>query len=434
MAKISKNNFPAEISGKDLGFDYVADVSIGAIEGGSQGTPAALDLGQPKQIINRTADNVSASRNYDAIVDINGKGDFTDIQKALDAGKKRLFIRNGTYEISSTIYIVTSGISISGEDKFSTIIKQKTSTPLDSLIVVGRSSVGQYIQVTNFLISNITIDLNSNASSLQGALSLIYCDDVIIQNCIFSNIDATKTNRYLTISYNGSYLSNRIYILSCIFDDCDYGIFINSIGSGFWVINNYFYGGGASIFSSGGNCFIVNNFMNGVEEAIAVGAQSSASANGDLTIVDGNIIINATFKGILVSGQGSFYGSDVNQNTIVANNIIKDCARSAIELESVQFCSIVNNKIINCGKELDNTYIGIYITGNDDASPTSYSTYNIIKGNSIQSSEANKLKYGIYETFLGCDYNIITENIVLNTSSTPIYIKGANTIKANNIE
>jgi hypothetical protein len=52
---------------------------------------------------------------YDAVIDINGLGDFVNIKPALDAGLKTLFIRKGTYAQTADLEL-PSGALLTGEN------------------------------------------------------------------------------------------------------------------------------------------------------------------------------------------------------------------------------------------------------------------------------------------------------------------------------
>ena len=67
------------------------------------------------------AENVTGARNFEAVVDAAGTGDYTDIQSALDAGNKRIFVRGGTYSLTADI-ILDNDVLIQGESKYNTII------------------------------------------------------------------------------------------------------------------------------------------------------------------------------------------------------------------------------------------------------------------------------------------------------------------------
>mgnify|MGYP006280822203 CR=1 FL=1 len=61
-------------------------------------------------------------RMFDAVVDASGGGDFTKISTALNVGRKTIFVRNGTYVLSSPIEITQEGTRIVGESRNGVII------------------------------------------------------------------------------------------------------------------------------------------------------------------------------------------------------------------------------------------------------------------------------------------------------------------------
>jgi parallel beta-helix repeat protein len=64
---------------------------------------------------------------YDAIVALTN-GDYTTISAALDAGKKTIFVKNGTYPISSQINITQDGIAIIGESRQGVILDHSSGS------------------------------------------------------------------------------------------------------------------------------------------------------------------------------------------------------------------------------------------------------------------------------------------------------------------
>jgi len=66
-----------------------------------------------------TASNIQA---YDAIVDINGGGDYYDLYGAVLNGAKKIFIRNGEYILTSQLDIAQENVKIEGQSRDKTII------------------------------------------------------------------------------------------------------------------------------------------------------------------------------------------------------------------------------------------------------------------------------------------------------------------------
>ncbi len=110
----------------------------------------------------------------------NSGGDYTSISAAIAAGKKSIYIRNGSYSESSTITLSTGDFLIKGESREGVVVTFSSATTgfnittlpkttFDSLTLVGHSTMtGAMISSTQqyLLVNNCNIrDVNAQASA-----------------------------------------------------------------------------------------------------------------------------------------------------------------------------------------------------------------------------------------------------------------------------
>jgi parallel beta-helix repeat protein len=175
------------------------------------------------------------------------------------------------------------------------------------------------------------------------------------------------------------------------------------------VIMNCYYGG---IFSSSSNADVISN-NNIYNCATSDGININHSVR---TRVTGNDI-NGCENGIVL--QNNCY------DCIVSNNSIYDVLVDGIELYGqITRCVISNNTIRNVSQQTNNTGDSIWIDN---------STYNIITGNNIREDDTNKARYAIIEDTAGCDYNLISNNIITGTVTGNIVTIGVNSLVGDNI-
>ncbi len=128
-------------------------------------------------------------RLYDAVVDINGNGDYTSVQKAIDAAPSEsekpylIFIANGEYEEYVMIPKKKNFIHLIGQDKDKTIIKYKVT-------ISNEGSEQNPIAPDKYLENPWTYSyLNpaNNMSSEQCAVMVIFGNDFYAENLTLEN-------------------------------------------------------------------------------------------------------------------------------------------------------------------------------------------------------------------------------------------------------
>jgi len=196
------------------------NTGIGFWLGDVNGTPK-FSIGNPNGYhLNFDGENVdiqarfSNIRTFEAIVDAAGHGDFTDIQSALNAGKKRIYVRGGTYTISSTITISSSDVLIQGEGMNSTIIKIANGANINAITIKSGLS--------NIVIANIQIDGNKANQTSGNGILINGTDTANVTNCAILNC---YLHDIYGVGIRGYYTKNCI-ISECIIANCGfYGIY-----------------------------------------------------------------------------------------------------------------------------------------------------------------------------------------------------------------
>jgi parallel beta-helix repeat protein len=265
----------------------------------------------------------------------NGDGNFSSIQKAINASKNGdiIYIYNGSYK--ETLFINKS-INLIGENKNNTIFNNS-----------GKKYC-IFIRCKNVSISNLTIK-----DSLIG----IY-------------VSSQKNNKNITISNilfynntNGLLLddtSNNIYIFSNIFKNNSEGLRLynstdNIIG------NNYFQDNNACIkfYGRSINNLIENNNLNRYGSGINFERWSNINS------IIGNNISNGD-HGIFLY---------LSNNIIIRNNIIFNNSVRGIFIRDCKNVTIFNNSIIKNG------YYGLYIDSYEEYNMTEIIENNIFIDN-----------------------------------------------------
>jgi len=151
------------------------------------------------------------AQNYDFVVSADGSGDFTSIQKAIDACKAfpdsrvRIFVKNGTYREKLVVPSCNSHLSIIGESAVKTIIS--FDDYFDKINRGRNSTFYTYtlkVEANDFHLENITVE--NTAGPVGQAVALhVEGDRCIFINCIFLGNQDTV---YAAGRFSRQYFSN----------------------------------------------------------------------------------------------------------------------------------------------------------------------------------------------------------------------------------
>jgi parallel beta-helix repeat protein len=441
------------------------------------------------EVTNKNADNITAARNYDAVVAASG-GDYTDIQAAIDAGKTNIFVRKGTYSLSADI-VLLSGVSIYGEDKYDTIInlngdnqvKAVGDTPYSTgtiAVTNGGTTVtgsgtswsanlaeGDYIAIWGkniYKIASITdnthleLDVNYEGDTISG---IAYEAGTFKHNISITGITIKGHN---ISSFKGAlyfYAVVNSLIKDVILTDNDlsysYGIFLdysyNNKLLNIWASNN----GYAGIRLQNSDWNILNNIDANNNGYYGLWIGTAANDNHISNIIAnsnnyaGLIIQTSEFNQVSnVNADGNVgYGVQLSGGyyNVLSNIQAKDNGEDGIYLGSAQYSILTSLNIfrnakngtqINAGGR--NIVSGIFKDNSKDANDTyseilltNTTTYNTIAKCNINCTDTNKAAYGIREAAAADDYNLIHGNIVAGAVTANISTQGANTEKKDNL-
>jgi len=297
--------------------------------------------------------NLKPSKMYDAIVAKDGSGQYIQIQDAIDAGKKRIYVRSGTYYLNRDITL-DSNVIIIGEDRDNTIIDFNGNDHQILLVGTGFYNTG-----------TITVTINSTTITGLGTswLANLSAGDYIIFNgqvCLISSVDS---NTQLTIdhAYQGATTSGLSYLSG----DYKSNVQIQNLTLKHHTIT----GGSAAIIKL---WYVFNVYLN------------------NLKIIDNDT----------ATGDGSYGIQFYYSSNCIATNIIAEDNEEGIEVllsEYMQFLNLVANNnycgiLDSQGKHNEytnifannNETIGLYLINNENCSfINSITNYNNSSGTYI---------------------------------------------------
>lgn len=254
------------------------------------------------------------------------------INAKISEGYTKFYIRNGNYELDNTLNINATGVTIRGESKTGTIIKQT------------KKFVSIKINQNNITVNNLTID-GSLGMEVFHAQKV---DGVKLINCLIKGAKDYTTIVFLgqdvSLNSNNVIKGNEIYA----------GI---GMGESIWFLNqsigdvsdNTVYKG-TMHFETCKNTIIDNNT---IENSIKSGIRFSLP--GESISITNNTVKNSYDSGIaVISGSSTKY-----KNIKIQNNTITKTAYFGIEVNNLDGGIVSDNTI----SETD--YYGIYLLRSD---------------------------------------------------------------------
>lgn len=275
------------------------------------------------------------------IVATDGTGDFDNIQDAIDdlpAGGGVVYIKEGTYTITTTISITSNNVSLIGAGK-ATIINSNAST-IDTISVSGCSGIiidklcivskrTNYVEsiklvnCDNSVFSNLWISTNDNSISMDNS-----CTGNMIHNCNISNgfssgiiiygANNSITSNYITTCSEGALklqgALNNVISNNRIVSNPAQGIKLIYSCNGNLISNNIVNSNGTSFFKSG-------IYIHQSDNNIIIGNTVTNNTNHEVNINDNqcdrNIIMGNYCKGTAPNAKIN----DSGTNTQIAHNI-----------------------------------------------------------------------------------------------------------------
>lgn len=316
-------------------------------------------------------------------------GDYTSIQDALDAGKKNIYVKKGTYIISSTITILSSDVTIIGESRENTVLKLADNTEAD-IMRIGDGATA----ISGVVIKNLKFDGNKANQAPTGAPAALFLNGgsgYLIKDCLIEG-NIIKDVKKVGLSFN--------YVQSVIVSDN----YITGISADALLLKYSEYNLFTSNNISGNGNTAINIYHGYTKNNLFVGNQ-----------------INNNYYGINGGGDyNSFIGNFVNENAwgfyltygsylVISGNQFNSNTQSGLQISRGDNCIISNNESIN------NTKNGIYLSQG-----SGYPGYHIITGNRCKGNG----EYGIKISSSYAEKFIITNNHLLGNTSGALYYEG----------
>lgn len=248
-------------------------------------------LSIPKELNDNPNDSNNQNITINYFVSIEGKGNYSSIQKAVDSASNNdtIYVKNSTYFEN---IIITKPITLIGEDKNTTIINGNNSGTVIKI-------AANYVKISGFTITNSgNILQNKDAGITTGSIHNIISDCIITSNNNFG----LYLSGYFSIPYNiikNNIFSNNIYGL---YAD---GSKTNNISSNNFIGNTEY---GLYILGQSDNNIISNNVFKDNNYAIRI----KSSTN------------NTIIKNLIMNNKKGLYFCCGADNNIVYNNIFKN--------------------------------------------------------------------------------------------------------------
>ena len=431
-AKVTGTGKPEDNA--DVTANHQADVNIDNVADGTT-YRKLLDTEKTKltgiedgaqKLANHEAGELQAARNFEVVVDAAGTGDYTDIQSALNDGKKRIYVRGGTYNLSADI-ILDNDVLIQGESKYNTIINLNGANQI--------KAVGDTPYSTGTIaVTNGSATITGSGTSWSANLA---AGDYIVFNGNVYKIVSVDSDTQLTIdivyegqdesgiSYNAGTFKSNIHLEDLTFTG----------QSGLTAETGVIYWQGV-VKSGVENCILTNNDI-----SYSAGVWLKYCYNNSFSLVNSN---NNGEYGLWLeySDNNSFIDINANNNqnnginiNYANNNFLRGIAANSNEY-GIQLSSAEGNIIeqASCKK---NKLVGVYILGGgnnilENINATDNGEYgvaflNASSGNIASGLQiANNSSYNLY--LENSDNNVFSGINSINTPSTnpSIYLNSSN--------
>jgi len=243
---------------------------------------------------------------------------------------------------------------------------------------------------------------------LYGASHGVYLD--------LSNYNMIENNVLRGCEKNGLLLDTSQYNTisgNQVFDSGNWGVLLNTASDHNTVAGNSVSSSGYDGIrtdGSAGNSIVINLVLDS-------GWTGLMLYDSDDTVVDGNAVDSCFYSAISV-----YYSNRV----VISGNTFKWADQHGIEISGSDDCVISGNAVSCNSFRVDNSYSGIYITGDSDR--------NLIDGNIVRVGYTSyRQRYGVYIHSSMCNDNVLINNDLYTSGWTDEYVNdGSGTIIHNN--
>ena len=350
-----------------------------------------------------------------------------------------VFLKEGTYSITSSILISASNITLEGVG-YATLIN--TPGMGDSFIVIGGTTNAERVIVRNLRIdgTNQTAPSAYGIENDKNGCGILFDGDInqgvstkygIVEGCYIQKCANEGLAGYFAagVSFTEYHFWHMNHLVDNVYRH------IHSHGDSAEIItNNILIGGPAGTFDTGirhGQVICDNAFYNVAYRGI-YGAYGTIIANNVFVDKVGGYCIESWGQDIIAYNH-IYRGSQtaaiyIKDNFIDAiGNRIVGADKAGIYVASSSNCKILNNIFWNIGKAANNTYDCILIGG--------ASNNNLVAFNYMHSTATNKPRYGVFidATAGGTpDKNKILYNYIEGMATAAFADEGTNTLVRNN--
>jgi len=314
------------------------------------------------------------------IVAADGSGDFENIQEAIDdlpSSGGVVYIKEGTYTLSSSISVSSSSVSIFGSGP-STIISWSGNFSAFS------------VSASSFVLRDVKLSGPGNTNTSAHGVSLSGNDNSIIK-CWFSNCRHGLT---FASGSTGNFISNNY------FSNCYYGLVFDDASRNL-VLSNSFYACFRGIYAHNhsSNNVYSSNVLNGCS-----GFSFYLSAEYD-SVISSNLIFLGSSYGLCID-------NGATDLVISGNHISSNYA--GIYMLTARYSTITGNKV-----ESSSSGSGIELQNSDQ---------NIISANNCKDNSSYEIKVDS-----NSDRVIIIGNLCMGSHTGAILNNGTNSQMAHNI-
>jgi parallel beta-helix repeat protein len=411
------------------------------------------------------------------IVAVDGTGDYTDIQSginALPAAGGLVYVKNGTYELTTGLTITKSNVTLQGAGRntivhvngqlwtyplqlgdgmnpYSGIIVRDLYFDFNSAVNVPASGIVIQSDVSDVQILNNWLHDGGDANILiQSGGDNILIQGNVIEEAVGSGVSCASTQQIMIV--NNQFRNNGDDWYAQLWFGGDYRPLVqgntfvstglSSAAQAIMAINVTQASIIGNISKSALNFLVTMAAMGTVDQFTVLGNidedafGDSIQINAVNSIVSGNIIRGCGGIGVYVFGSGiSVLGNKIENVGIncvyvtgdycnISNNMLKGTMQEAIFLYGTKNNVVLGNVFNDPQPAAANTYTAIMIQGLVGAR----NVYNIISHNQVRGrSVANFFKYGIGEADEYADFNDISGNHTENIQTKDIYLRGPNT-------
>ena len=370
---------------------------------------------------------------FGAIAD-DGIDDSAAIQAAIDAcgaaGGGEVYIPAGTFLISSTINIMVSNITLSGEGAGASIIDDFEGVGGlgdNPLIEIGEINAGSYVENISFRDITFTngipqVNWVSNVNKLRSCITAAYVKDITIEKCEFVDIQGVSGFKIEDCM--------NVYVQDTLFQNMGY--------SGMAV-----YCDNKNVFVD--NCVFDTNTVTefeGTAVYLLLSGHDEQNDPDDVDYVENYWITNNVFK-----NNPLWEGIDIHggKNVHILNNVIENCqtgimaqlgARDYVTNQIMENIFIEGNIIDVTGNAslsegIEYEARGI-ITGGDAVNLTVFphgAKNIVVSGNTIigggdteLGDNDNVVSYGAI-TMRYCDGGVVSDNIMKDSQACGVYVR-----------